>query len=1151
MLAKVSRALDKAVGGSSCHREDLIDDAADDPMDIDEEEPDYSDSDDDDDGSTGAWSSRSPRRDSTAPNASRNARQHTNNHSNVRAANSRIRSDLRAAKEAGFKVGYLGDLLDDGEDSFVSISCMIAKLGISDEAMQAWHLDRRHYLIFLIHYTAAYKALEHLVAKETSHGHKTVEMRVGVSYRYKPSYAQAIAAFGQKWRKEEERPSETSSTALPTDDDPLKDDGFRGLFIDRPLNELLNERLIILLRSRISLGIGWGGAEDFYNDCQGRTVTNADIIESKYWRETPPKSANALPKRVLSDHLKESKPPGLGYSFPLLGMQFVLRHLVRCTEFCLVCHCKVEADFEALKPYVCSKPLCLYQYMTLGFGPSIEYEILSQPFVVDLLVSFCYSSARGGRLNDFPVGMALTVPPPLANIASHNFSAGYFGPSPSRSKLLKQLALTKGDGTSQSSLPGSAMGNQKLNAETLGKPHKVTFDRTTMEVQFSDASLKSLLKIGDWVVLDVPGPLAEETKLHCRVIETAYFPSVRFGPPVLQSHGGTHGGAFMLGQQYPVMPNNPKPSELTPATTPPPSSLTQATLTIYSQQFDDLSDVQRRESIWTLLDTLPSVKKMQEYLRGRKKYLDLGEWVDRISPAARGILRWIIASNRSCIVQVDSLCSTGEGLGSFGQSEQRVHGMAQWMQFRFAQGAPDKEQRFANSVREATERLHLKYPTIFAWHGSPLPNWHGIVREGLHFKQRDHGRSFGDGCYHSLESQTSSTYSGISSGQGSSIWSQSLLRVSGAIALNEIVNAPNEFVSKTPHLVVNQLDWIQARYLFVRGSVSNAIENQDLKPLHPYEQDPAYTPRGDQNANIVIPITGGSKSRRPSIQTIRKGNKKTKVASGGDEETDQRAEDDAASVKTDVEDNEILLSDAEESDTNREQDGGKTKLNLNPASDSVKAVPKTDFLPGTLDQSTLPLLEAPTGATTMASKALQKMLTGTLEVQDTQPAHELGWYIDPGLINNIYQWIVELHSFEADLPLAKDMKVKGVKSVVMEVRFGKDYPMSPPFVRVIRPRFLGFMAGGGGHVTAGGALCMELLTNSGWSAASSIESVLLQVRLAMSSTDPKPARLELGPVRDYGVGEALEAYIRACTAHGWEIPKDFHAFSTSARGKVR
>jgi ubiquitin-conjugating enzyme E2 Q len=68
---------------------------------------------------------------------------------------------------------------------------------------------------------------------------------------------------------------------------------------------------------------------------------------------------------------------------------------------------------------------------------------------------------------------------------------------------------------------------------------------------------------------------------------------------------------------------------------------------------------------------------------------------------------------------------------------------------------------------------------------------------------------------------------------------------------------------------------------------------------------------------------------------------------------------------------------------------------------------------------------------------------------------------------------------------------------------------------------------------------LQLLTNNGWSAVSSIESVLLQVRLAMSSLDPKPARLENGSPRDYHVGEAVEAYVRACNTHGWTVPAGF------------
>lgn len=143
----------------------------------------------------------------------------------------------------------------------------------------------------------------------------------------------------------------------------------------------------------------------------------------------------------------------------------------------------------------------------------------------------------------------------------------------------------------------------------------------------------------------------------------------------------------------------------------------------------------------------------------------------------------------------------------------------------------------------------------------------------------------------------------------------------------------------------------------------------------------------------------------------------------------------------------------------------------------------------------------------------------------------------------MYQWIVELHSIDPSLPLAKDMKQNGVTSIVMEVRFGKEYPLAPPFIRIIRPRFLMFQAGGGGHVTAGGAMCMELLTNSGWSPANSMENVFLQVRMAICSEE-RPARLDVSRAykgSDYGIDEAVDAYIRAAQGHGWSVPKDFRA----------
>lgn len=1037
--------------------------------------------------------------------------------SSVLALNGRIRRDLLAAKKAGFRVGHLGALLNNGRDAFVTVSCRVAKLGISEEALQAWDLDPNQYFIVLIRYTAGYQTLEHLTADEIF-GQKNIEIRVGLNPKYKIPVSQAIDAFSRTKAKSKEKQTNDLESFLISEDD-----GLNPLFIGRTLEELMNKRLVVLLRYRFQKGLSWGGSEEFYNDHQGRALLASDAIDPKYWLEDDSKLTKTLPDLVTADHLTQSNE----LSFPLLAMQFALRHMVRCTEFCLVCHCKVEADFEALKPYVCSKPLCLYQYMSLGFGPSIEHEIMSQPHVVDLLVSFCYSSASNRKLSSLPVGMSLDVPSPWLMPGSapppkFDFSRGF---------------------QPQSQPDASISSLQPLPAATEKSPtptkYAARFDRANMELIFPPG--EKILHAGQWIYLIVPG--IPEERMHCRVIE-AMHPTVRLGPPVSRTPTSVekimqrtstgvkdHGNSESSTTQFPYQSSSNRSgltSALTPAATPPPSvvesSLPEVQFVVYDQKFDDLQDYDKQHSICILLDTLPSVRQMKDFLLSRNgKNTSLRAWSDRISPAALGVLRWIIASNRSCIIQVDNL--TGET----SKFEERVSGMPQWMQFRFAQGAPDKEQRFVTSVRQ--EAKNPNHPTLFAWHGSPLYNWHGIVREGLHFQHTAHGRAFGNGVYHALDVSTSIGYCGTNRRQSYHIndlstgdWPHSELKITDAVALNEIINAPDRFVSMNPHLVVAQLDWIQSRYLFVKCSMLLTI--QDNPPTQVYEQDPIWTPLGAARQRVVIPITAVSKSRRPIIKTVKNGNKKAKVnTSAGLDELVVLSDD------TDVEDLTILLSDHEDAPAKTQTDvKGRTIIDL--TSEESDETPKTDFIPGLLDHTTLPRLAPPAYATSMATRSLQRELNNTLQIQNSLPVHELGWYIDPNLIDNVYQWIVELHSFDAHLPLAKDLKAKDLKSVVLEIRFGKEYPISPPFVRVIRPRFLSFAAGGGGHVTAGGALCMELLTNSGWSAVANIESVLLQVRLAISSTDPHPARLEPGRVREYGVGEAVEAFIRACRTHG-------------------
>ncbi|KAF1944782.1 hypothetical protein EJ02DRAFT_452121 [Clathrospora elynae] len=1033
----------------------------------------------------------------------------------------RIRSDLLTAKSEGFKVGHLGGLMD-GISCYVSLSIRISKLGISEEAMQAWQLQPAEYLVALFHYPGGYKSMDELKSFDALQARRNFCVRIGICTNYKPTMQEAITAFTVMSREDEKRREDSQQgetqqvSALPK--------GFRNSFISRPLNELLEQRFHLLLKYRYG-GMPWHGSESFYYDqVLNASPTLQDASHDKYYEPEP--VSPAWPKIVTADHITSSSQV---HSLPLVGMQFVLRHFVRCTEFCLICFSKMPDDLQAIKPYVCDKPLCLYQYMSLGFGPSIEHEIISQPKVVDLLVSFCYASARNSRLKDFPTGLCLAVPPPVSN--EKDYLAIQQQPYAYNTSVQPLNTLLQGH-SSQTHIALS----MRYNADTR-------------EMLFEDSKQPSPVSTGNWIVIrtdDNPNKA-----LHCRVVDASLYPSVRVSEPIVPAVSDVPNGPYAISPANPDQQTKPPTPRAAPT-----NEFRSASFYVYNQNFDAFSDQEKRQAIAALLDLLPPVQEMKKYLT-RKAQSPLGAWVDRLSPAALGVLRWVIASNRACILQVDNEVDAANGR----KSEDRLYGMAGWAQFRFAMGAPDKERRFIQAVRDTTNRLQLKYPTMFAWHGSPLQNWHGIIREGLHFNDTLHGRAFGNGVYHAPDCNTSIGYSNMS--YSNACWHMSELKIQQALALNEIVNAPKEFVSQTPHLVVAQLDWIQTRYLFVKtrsdSSVLTATSEADTKPLDCVEQDPQRTPRG-VTGSLVIPIHAIAASRRPKVKTTTK-NKRQK-ASGKTQYDPIEIDDDdgTASIATLEEDRVIFEVDEDykEADDSLptpnsiKEDKGKAKIGSLDSKFFVKpSKPLTDYVPGTLDYSTLPMLQMPTWATTSATKRLMKDFKDVIQTQNKDPPHELGWHIDEDKMDNIYQWIVELHSFDPTLPLAKDMKQKSIKSIVLELRFGKDYPMSPPFVRVIRPRFMGFQQGGGGHVTAGGAMCMQLLTNDGWSAVSSIESVLLQVRMAISSLEPRPARLQQGGLADYGVGEAVEAYIRACAVHSWTVPAGFKEMAYGGSEKAR
>jgi ubiquitin-conjugating enzyme E2 Q len=144
---------------------------------------------------------------------------------------------------------------------------------------------------------------------------------------------------------------------------------------------------------------------------------------------------------------------------------------------------------------------------------------------------------------------------------------------------------------------------------------------------------------------------------------------------------------------------------------------------------------------------------------------------------------------------------------------------------------------------------------------------------------------------------------------------------------------------------------------------------------------------------------------------------------------------------------------------------------------------------------------------------------------------KFGYSAEP-VQDNLYLWIVKFFGFEPNSDLAKDLERykktnNGIDYIELEMRFPSDYPWSPPFIFVKRPRFQFHT----GHVTIGGSICMELLTKSGWTPANDIESILVQIRTEMIAGG---ARLDLVNMHEYTEHEARSTFLRVARQHGWE-----------------
>eukprot|EP00743_Colponemidia_sp_Colp-15_P008289 GILK01008998.1.p1 GENE.GILK01008998.1~~GILK01008998.1.p1 ORF type:complete len:1014 (-),score=198.21 GILK01008998.1:297-3245(-) len=394
-------------------------------------------------------------------------------------------------------------------------------------------------------------------------------------------------------------------------------------------------------------------------------------------------------------------------------------------------------------------------------------------------------------------------------------------------------------------------------------------------------------------------------------------------------------------------------------------------------------------------------------------------------------------------------------------------------QFAILHNSPEKEACF--------QQLKATHGSFFVWHGSSFENWYSILRNGLRVLSNTRlmtaGAAYGSGIYVSPTTQVSWGYSSRVSNTNSA-WQHSEFHAGTlAIAICEVIDNGTTVKNNSQIWVVPKEDYITLRYFIVCDPSSHTrMSSINIGSL------PVQC-----HFNGLVQSQTDSAGNSERVQH-RKVLKEQRAAHRQEYRQQKTATKHVTVVPADVEDDQPL-----------------DKL--------------ADRFIG----------QGSRAATLVLMREMRKILR-----QQKNPSNK-SFYTVEFDEENCYRWKILLNgSGFGDCPLADDLKVYATRfnqkpEVLLDVLFPENFPFAPPFIRVVRPRF----AFHTGHVTVGGSICMELLTNSGWSPGYSVESVLVQIQADMIVGG---GRLDLPQCgREYSMEEAKEAFSRVARAHGWKV----------------
>jgi poly [ADP-ribose] polymerase 6/8 len=217
-----------------------------------------------------------------------------------------------------------------------------------------------------------------------------------------------------------------------------------------------------------------------------------------------------------------------------------------------------------------------------------------------------------------------------------------------------------------------------------------------------------------------------------------------------------------------------------------------------------------------LLKKIPPIKQL---LASAGAAPDIPALLARIDPYAHPLLTWVIGSNRSHIVKLPPQVEISELMPS--------------EQFLMLSSSPERE--------EAFQKLKARHGTVLAFHGSPIENWHCIIRTGLKngsgTSLQLHGAAHGSGIYFSPNSTVSLQYCQVlhaAQRRGSEVASSDFFN---CIALCEIINTPE--IKKTGDIwvVPNEIHVVtRLFFVFHQMPARGVIGGEIVERVHAAER---------------------------------------------------------------------------------------------------------------------------------------------------------------------------------------------------------------------------------------------------------------------------------------------------------------------------